>query len=114
MENERLESSTKVRGDWNDVDAAVEVAASKSEMALMEATTDAAGRRVCVLRTIRDETALLVIERGSDGSSSGESVMLALRARVGRFGNPEAEGRLLRHVTERLRELRGVDTEEIR
>jgi hypothetical protein len=108
-----FQSHSALTADWNDVDAAAERAAYLSEMAFMEAWTNDAGQRVCKLRTIRDETAWLLVERVAAGSPSGESVALKLSARVGVFGNPDSEARLLRNVQSRLRELHGVATCEI-
>ena len=96
-----------VTGDWDDVDAAVETAAGQSEMAelLVEAVSDR--ERVYTLRTIRDETAKLVVRRGPGAGVNG--VPIQLEARVGAFGDASQEQRLLRAMTRRLEDLKGVD-----
>lgn len=109
-----FQSHTTLIADWNDVDAAVELGASQSDMSFIKAWTNADGQRVCLLRTLRDETAWIIAERGPSGDPSGESATLTLRVQVGRFGNPESEARLLSNVRTRLRELQGVATYEIR
>ncbi|MBC7773458.1 MAG: hypothetical protein H7210_13255 [Pyrinomonadaceae bacterium] len=109
-----FQSREALVADWNDVDAAVQHAASVSEMAFVGAGTNDAGQRVCELRTIREETAWIIIERSVEGDPAGESIRLTLQAKVGRFGNAEREALLLSSVRARLRKLHGVATSEIK
>ena len=51
------ERSAEVHGDWDDVDNAVAVAAAKTEMAVVDQSTDENGDRVYELLTIADEPA---------------------------------------------------------
>ena len=90
-------------GDWDDIDAAVDVGMSAAEIARVDASTSPDGlTRTYELRTITDEPAWLVARREEGGR-------VGLGARVGHFGDAEREARLIRAVAERLRSLHGVD-----
>ncbi len=90
-------------GDWDDIDAAVDVGMSAAEVARVDARTSPDGRtRTYELRTSTDEPAWLIARREEDGR-------VGLGARVGRFGDPEREQKLVRGVAERLKSLHGVD-----
>lgn len=90
-------------GDWDDIDAAVDVGMSAAEVARVDASTSADGlTRTYELRTITDEPAWLVARREEGGR-------VGLGARVGRFGDPPREEKLIRGVAERLKALYGVD-----
>lgn len=90
-------------GDWDDIDAAVDVGMSAAEVARVDASTSSDGlTRTYELRTITDEPAWLVARREEGGR-------VGLGARVGRFGDPRREEKLIRGVAERLRALYGVD-----
>lgn len=90
-------------GDWDDIDAAVDVGMSAAEVARVDARTSPDGQtRTYELRTITDEPAWLVARREEGGR-------IGLGARVGRFGDPEREAKLIRGVAERLKALYGVD-----
>lgn len=90
-------------GDWDDIDAAVDVGMSAAEAARVDARTSPDGRtRTYELRTSTDEPAWLVARREEDGR-------VGLGARVGRFGDPQREEKLVRGVAERLKSLHGVD-----
>ncbi len=90
-------------GDWDDIDAAVDAGMSAAEVARVDASTSPDGRtRTYELRASTDEPAWLVARREEDGR-------VGLGARVGRFGDPEREQKLVRGVAERLKTLHGVD-----
>ncbi len=96
-------------GDWNDIDAAVLVGASRAEMAIVEAKgKPESDRREYVLTTARDEPALLVVVR-ERAVESGGVVRVRLEATVGRFGDSARERTLMEAVAARLKELAGVD-----
>ncbi len=101
----------RIVADWNDTDAAVDLAASNSEMAVVSMGTNDTGERVYVLRTIRDEPAWLTLRRTRDAE---QSAPLEITARVGRFGDSGQEYRLLRELRRRLTDLHGVATSPIR
>lgn len=82
-------------GDWDDIDAAVDVGMSAAEVARVDARTSPDGRtRTYELRTSTDEPAWLIARREEDGR-------VGLGARVGRFGDPEREQKLVRGVAAR-------------
>lgn len=105
--------------DWNDIDAAVDVGASKAEMAVVSRNKgptwgNVGGdreRRTFVLKTVGDEPAWLEITRGPGQDATDEAVTMTLHAKVGRLegGEPEKEQRLLRAVAHRLGQLKGRD-----
>lgn len=98
----------KVLADWNDVDAAVEVAVKKAEVALDGPARREARRVVYRIRTVSDEPGELVVER-SDGD------VLTVSASIGRFGEgKEQEARLVGAVVRRLKQLRGVEHAAVR
>ncbi|MBM4108340.1 MAG: hypothetical protein FJ255_05935 [Phycisphaerae bacterium] len=88
-------------GDWEDVDAAVSLAVGEAEVAVVERLAPAPGRIEFRLLSAGEEPGLLVVERRGDG--------LSLEARVGRWGRPETERRLIERVARRLARLRGVE-----
>lgn len=97
-----------VLADWNDVDAAVEVAVKKAEVALDGPARREARRVVYRIRTVSDEPGELVVER-SDGD------VLTVSASIGRFGEgKEQEARLVGAVVRRLKQLRGVEHAAVR
>jgi hypothetical protein len=97
-------SELVLQGDWDDVDAAVRTGASHAEMAVVEGVAEP-DRREFQLRSISGETGKMIATR----LSPGEPSRIRLVARLGHFGNPEAERRLLGFVAKRLEQLRGVD-----
>jgi hypothetical protein len=98
-----LAISSVATGDWDDVDAAVDAGVSAAEVAKVDVRSSPdLSTRTYQLRTITDEPAWLIAQRAGTGRVS-------LGARVGRFGDPERESRLLRAVSERLNALYGVD-----
>lgn len=103
------------RADWNDLDAAAEVAASAIEAAVMDASEPEPGLRVFELRTVSDapgrlEVRWLGFASGSTpGTTLGENVPVEARCTVGRFGDAPAEGRLLGALVRRAGQLLGRD-----
>lgn len=95
--------SKSASGDWDDVDAAMDVGVSAAEMAIVNSSTSPDGStRLYELRTVTDEPAWLKAQRGEDGRVS-------LGARVGRFGDAAREQKLVESVAARLKALYGVD-----
>jgi hypothetical protein len=101
-----LDTPREVVADWDDVDAAVEVALHHVQMAKdhEEVSPDELERRYYLV-TITDEPALLTLRRKDieDGPQ-----MIMLEASVGRFGDPGREAGLVRAVRHRLKALAGV------
>jgi hypothetical protein len=94
-----------VAGDWDDVGAAVLVGVEAAECVVHRQTEDGPRRAVFELRTVRDEPGELVAERSGDA----ETGPIRLRARLGRFGDPQREELVLRATARRLERLRGVE-----
>ena len=100
-----------VSGDWDDIYPAALVSADVVEGAILrhDTGTGEAGQPWLRVRliTIDDEQGEILAERvGAPGPDSGP---IRLTARIGTFGNPAREERLVRAVGDRLRELAGKD-----
>lgn len=122
-------SQTVIVADWTDVVPAAIVAASQVEMAIVRQAPDdrdipRALRIDLELVTLTGEPVVVEATRepidpsavapGDRGASAGESVRVSLVARVGRFGSPGAERRLLEAMSRRLLDLRGVEFRPVR
>ncbi len=95
-------SRAECRGDWDDVGPSVEAAVGRIEAAVEDSRLAPDGTRTYALRTLGAEPGLLEARPGPEG-------VIELRTRVGRFGDPVRERRLLDAVVRRLAQLRGVD-----
>lgn len=104
-------TTAAVVADWDDVDAAAVVAASKTESVVLGALELAPGLRQIDLLSIRDEPIRLEARRG-EAVSGG--VRIELSCLVGRLGDSEFQGRFLDAMAERLGDLRGVDYRKVR
>lgn len=102
---------TVVTGDWNDVYAAAAVGVPQTEGAITGRSFED-GREVIRLITIKDRPGTLVAERL--GARSDHPQPIRLEVRVGYFGDPETEDRILSAVAARLRDLAGVTWAPIR
>jgi hypothetical protein len=102
-----------VRGDWDDLDAAVEVAASKVEMSVLSSTDPSSNPRVFRLVTVTDEPGRLTVRRSPPtrppGASPPAPELFQVEASVGRFGDPQREQALIDAFRRRLEALAGVD-----
>jgi len=107
---------TVALADWNDVDSAVLVGASRVEMALVGDLPVAASNtgmvRRFALQTAGDEPVTLTVSRQTV-DDSGPAPM-ELSAKVGRLGSPAREQALLKAVRDRLEQLAGVDHSPIK
>jgi len=109
-------------GDWNDLDAAMEVSAPKVELALENVETVADGRgrltRVWTLRGIRDESAEVRATARESGDEreleAAGTIAIDLNASVGRLGDSVREKTLLDLMRQRLGKLSGVDYAPLR
>ena len=101
-----LDTPREVKADWDDADAAVEVALHHVQMAKdhEELSPDELERRY-YLWTITDEPAQLTLRRKTI-ENGPQPIMM--EASVGRFGDPGREAGLIRAVRHRLRALSGV------
>lgn len=99
--------------DWDDLDAAVEVACTRQQLAPIGTTEEEPHRRTYELRSPGDEPAWVFAERqgealpGTDGRIPPQPI--TLRARFGRFGDEGREAALVDAVARRMRQLAGVD-----
>lgn len=98
-------SQVGARGDWDDLDAALEVAAARVGMAVV-GSSPGEERRAFELVTAGDEPVSLEISK-APGAGEGD---LVLRCRVGRFGYDARQAWLLEALGHRLEQLRGVET----
>jgi hypothetical protein len=109
-------SRSATTADENDIDAAVEVAVGRHEMAVVKMIRyprDPHVVRRYELRTVTDEPVWLEVRRAGI-SSRNEPVELELRASVSAFGDAKREKALLESVTRRLNQLAGVRVAPIR
>lgn len=99
------------RADWNDLDAAAEVASSEIEATVLRTSEPEAGLRVFDLRTVSDAPGVLEVRwlDGAPGLTPGENALVEARCAVGRLGDPRREARLLGALKRRLTQLRGRD-----
>jgi hypothetical protein len=110
-------STDSVDADYDDIDAAVGVAAGKNEMAVVWANGVTDSPRRFYLRTVRDEPVYLFIGRqpsfdrppARDPKAPDPGEHLLMRCTVGRFGDERREEDLLDAVRKRLDELHGKD-----
>lgn len=100
-------SRAEIPGDWDDVEAAVIIGAERAEMALVSTDDQDPERLAFDLVTVGGEPVRLTAARAGEGR-------IALEARVGRFGDPARERRLLSAVAARLRALFGRDYAPVR
>lgn len=88
-------------GDFDDIDAAVRVAATKAEVAVVSSRALSQDAIEYELVTLTGEPGRLRVERRNDN--------LQAECSIGRFGDPERENRLLEALRSRLRDLYGVE-----
>jgi hypothetical protein len=117
-------STSEVNADYDDIDAAVAVAAGKNEMAVLWSNQRSESPRRFYLKTVRDEPVYLFIgrqpsfepprpsQRNQTGAKPPED--LVMRCTVGRWGDDRREEDLLDAIEDRLDELRGKDAAPIR
>jgi hypothetical protein len=106
----------RVRGDWDDVDAAVAVGVSRGEAATLS-SIQGEGRREYRLLSIDDEPGVLIAqlvvgEQNRAGAAAG--VQIDLTCRIGRYQDEARERIILEQTQQRLKNLAGVDYRPIR
>ena len=106
-------ATSEVLADWDDVEAAVSVALSNTELVKVGVNRADPARRVYTLRTSKDEPAGLTIERLGP-LVDGEPVTLLATCSIGRFGDAEREREFLGLIVRRLEQLRGVEVAPLR
>ncbi len=97
--------------DWNDLEAAAEVAVPHVEMAVLEIQPSPQRVRFELL-TATDEPGELIATRAEPATDydPGEQIEITLTARIGRFGDAAHEVLLLDAMRTRLLQLKGVAT----
>ncbi|MDX2131149.1 MAG: hypothetical protein SFY69_03740 [Planctomycetota bacterium] len=109
----------RARGDWNDLDAAIEAALGPNELArvgawspsqapsyFVHAPRDTEEReRTVELVTAGAETVIIRATR----AAAGDPGAIELTVRVGRFGDEGRERAIARDIVARLEQLAGVD-----
>lgn len=105
-------------GDWDDVEAAVRVAAEKCQVAVV--SVDRPNDRTIAFgfTTPTDERGTLTATRRLDAGvapkPSDGPAAIELEARIGLFGDRHAERQFLRAIQDRLSGLTGVDWAPVR
>lgn len=102
-----------VRGDFDDLETSIDTGLTKAGVAPVHWHEPAAGTRIYELRTARDQPGELVVVVGPEALPDG-SVPVELRCRIGRFGEPELERRVMAEIALRLEELRGREVYRIK
>jgi hypothetical protein len=103
-------STRRVTADWDDVHAAVDLAVSQSQAAML-GQRDRGGADRCTvydLLTIRDDTGILEICREREGPPvTDRPEPLVITARIGAAGDANYEKMLLDYLEKRLTQLIG-------
>lgn len=99
--------SLTVRADWDDVDAALEVALSRAQLAILSRSPDGPDRVTWRLLSVQDEPAHLTAVRPPGATQDPTDI--TLEARIGLFGDPRREEQFLKFMERRLNQLAGVD-----
>lgn len=100
--------SRSVNADWNDIEAAAVQGCGDAEAVVHDTLLRQPLRIEYAIRTVDDLSGVLTFTR-ADIASAGERTEVTVFCRVGDFGDGEREQRIVREVTDRLRQLRGVD-----
>lgn len=99
------------RGDWDDVDAAVDVGLGAIEAASLGIDHSMPGLIVYEFVTIRDDPGRLEIRQLD---LPPDEPGIEILASIGHFARPKEEQRLVRAIARRLRQLHGVQTSPVR
>lgn len=95
-----------VTGDWNDVEASVLAALSDNEVAILHEELGDTKQKFELLR-VTDDAGWIVAMRESTADT--DRIRIRLTAKIGYFGDPPRERKLLDSVARRLRQLAGVE-----
>lgn len=94
------QNPVSIPGDFDDVDAVVAGMLPKFKLVEFELPSPSRDIRRFELRGLDDSRGSLTFERLAGG-------MIRIECRVGRFGDPDREHRLLRALAHRFKQLRG-------
>lgn len=102
-----------VQGDWNDLDAAVEVGAGQAECVMYGKTRKVSEtHRRYDLKHVSGRRFVLTATRGS--ANKDENIPITLECPIAAASSGAVEDQLLALIARRLRDLRGVDVATIR
>lgn len=104
---ESLGSVRSVAGDFDDVDAAVDLACSVGELAVVTKSSDEEGTRRFEMVTVTDEPAWATARESRDG-------VVEVRVRIRDVGDAAWEDQFLDVVQKRLGQLKGVASAPVR
>lgn len=102
-----------VKGDWNDVGAALAVGSGKLYLAITDARQIDENEVEYDFVDVIDQPGFFTARR-NPGPDSPEPEYIELGASIGRFGDETRERELLEAVAKRLGDLAGVDVAPIR
>lgn len=94
-------------GDWDDVPVAVRYGLGQLGMASLRHGLAEDGAMVWSIRTAGDEPGIVKVWQ--DGQTSDGFTKIHMRATIGRFGDVAREKKLLRAISRRIRQLKGVE-----
>lgn len=105
---------TTVRADWSDLEAAMEVAAPRAELAILSTTIGPTLIRFEVLAATDEAGEVLATRLPPTDSlptnTHGENIEISLTARIGRFGDTSREIAILDALSKRLSQLHAKAT----
>lgn len=106
------ESVAVVTADWDDLEAAAVLAASKTESVVVAVSERTTGEMVFELVSIRDEPVVVTARRPGTPRPGPEPIELTCT--VGRLGDATLQARFLDAMSRRLTDLSGVDYRKVR
>jgi hypothetical protein len=104
----------EVVADWDDLDAAMVVAAANNQCAILGVRRPGPDEVEFEVRTIRDEPVTVSARRLGAADNPPRAEPIELVCEYGRFGDAAQQERILEAMRERLADLRGVDYRKVR
>lgn len=107
-------ATLEIYAEWRHIEPSMQIAVRRAEMAITDRQTAPATKRF-ELQSVRDESGWLVVTPLVDEPfPHDEPIPMRVETSIGLFGNPSAERRLLRALTDRLDQLRGREWAPVR
>lgn len=106
-------SADRATGDRDDIEVSVDAALARVAVAPVAVALESDGALVYELRTAADEPGWLRV-RLDEPAQPGGPVQLRMDCRIGRFGHPDLERRLMDSIAHRLSQLQGRAVAPIR
>ena len=104
----RVASVMTVRGDWNDVEAALLVSLQDAETAVLDQRATEV-EQVFDLLGVEGEPGTLTATRAASEVGNKGPIPIRIECTIGLFGEPQREALLLEAMARRLARLAGVD-----